>query len=516
MAEAGGRSVRNAPDSPAGGQPRDDAALGVADVMARLSLTRAQVYRLVKDGVLKAGKPDAQLQFSDGDVAAAAEKLAERRKYVDALLHLLTAKLAEHGIDDLADDIPEDTDAALGEAANRLLLASMAAGAGDVYVLPNGGGIRVLARYESGLQEVARVDGDVGNRLKEKLKALAPLPAAEAGQDCAAIFKHTGGDLTAQVRLSVIETLAGEHLHLRFFYSDAARTFESIGFTARQDAVLRGVLSGKPGLFVLAGSDERTMQPQRQALAHHLAALDKLVVAIDRVPNYLSENVVHLDGRQTDEADGADLWQTAIGLCPDAILLDWVAEITPLGTLTAALAAGITVIVQAPAATCAAALEHLVALGVGRLDLARYLAGASESVVMPMLCSACRTPRSVTPADAELLRLPAGAQVYAAVGCEQCENGFNGRRVVWGLVTGKEAEGLVAHAGDAVPRAAASNPPQVADSAPPTAAHGDPYRSDTSLASALRETVLAGVVTSEHAARHLRFVDAPMRTAGQT
>lgn len=488
MAEEDQHSVGNSTDPPADRGSSDTAALGVEDVMARLSLSRAHVYRLVKDGVLNAGKNDAHLAFSECDVAATAKQLSERREKAEALLGILAADLAEHGIDDLPDVSADDYEAVVNEVVEKLFLAGMAARASDIYVMPYEDGDRLLARVAGRLQEIARVDSELGVRIREGLKALAPLPEPESGPGNAAVFKHAAHNLSAVVRLSVTPTLAGDHLHLQLFSANGERSFASLGFTAQQSEVFQELLSGKSGLFVLAGSQARFLQELRLALADYLDSLGKLVVSIGRVPSYLSENSVHLDGRKADEAEDADPWQTALGLCPDAIMLDRIEDSDQAAYVTAALAAGVTIIVHVQRATGAAALQELAELGLGHYELNRYFRAACEFEAVPRLCPDCRAPRAASASEAKELGESASAQLYTAVGCEHCQAGYRGTLPVWGLLCEGDLESAKSPDGEV----------SVIQSG------GKPYSRDTSLAAALRHAALAGETTFRHVEPYLR------------
>ena len=158
--------------------------------MARLSLSRSRVYRLVKDGVLKASKNDAVLTFQEDDVAAAAVELAGRRQRAETLVRIFTTRLAEHGIVDLPEVGIADDEAGSKEAVRRLLLDCMAAQASDFYVNPTASGDKLLVRTLGRIHEVARVEGELGDRLKAELKALASLPDGGSGVSCEAIFRQ--------------------------------------------------------------------------------------------------------------------------------------------------------------------------------------------------------------------------------------------------------------------------------------------------------------------------------------
>lgn len=469
-------------DAKGADSPQAEATLGIEDAMGRLALGRAQVYRLVKDGKLKATKRDALLAFSERDLATAAGILAERRESVADLLRLLAAKLAEQGIDDLPEPCADDITDGVGVAASRILLYGIAARASDLFVMPGEDGDRYLARFEGRLLELARVDRELGNLLKEQLKAMALLPAADAGEHGAIVFKFAHEDWSVQVRMSVLPTMAGEQLHLQPFSANVECSLDAIGLTARQGEVLHEMLADKPGLYVLTGSQHRFVQEQRLALAAYLSSRGRLVVAIDRAAHVRSDDVIHLDGRHAADTDATGPWQTAMGLGPDAIMVDQVEDSNQAAHILAALTAGITVLVHVERATAVAGITALTELGLARDELCRYLRAATEFVVVPRLCTDCREPRTMRAEEVQALGEPETKQVYIAAGCDQCDDGFRGSRAVWGLLLASDLEFADSLDGEA-------NLKRGGD---------ESLSSDTSLAAAMRCAALSGDTTFDH------------------
>ena len=472
-----------------GGKGQQDATiLRIDDVMSQLSLSRAQVYRLVKDGILKASKSDASLEILESDVAAAADNLAAQRETVEWWLRLFAERLAEWGIVDLPDIDLEEVGSGVEEMVSRLLLDCMAAKSSDFYLMPAVSGDRLLVRNQGQLQEIGRVESDFGNLLRVELKALAPLPEEAIGQQSESIFSHTADQHSAQVRLSVLSTPTGEHIHLQFFYTGVEQTLEEIGYTSRQREELHRLLAGKPGLLLLAGSHDRIMQEQRAALANHLSTSGKLIVAIDRRLNFQSGYTIHIEDRGADGSFDADPWQTAMRLCPDVLMLNAVRDSADIEALVAAISAGIMVIAEVPCATSVAAVERLAGLGLGQREMSRHFLAASEFCLIPGLCPACRTSRLVNAKEAKHLRVPASTQLWEAAGCVHCEGGYRGNRPVWGMLLGNDVD-FLDPCEDSV-----MQPPMVEEL----------FSSDVSLTVALRSAALAGDATLEHISPMLR------------
>ena len=468
--------------------------------MAQLALSRAQVYRKVKEGTLKATKTDATLQFLAGDVQAAAIEQTSQRETVAQWLRVFADRLAKSGVTDLSSPEEPDDDAALVELGRRIVLNGIVAQASDIYVQPTASDDRLLIRSDGRIHEVGRLDSALGRLLKAKLKALAPLPQANTDRANESIFLHAHGKRSYQVRLGVVPTLAGEQLQLQFCHWSEEPTLESIGYSQQQVAALRDLLAGRPGLVVLTGTQDLVADEQRLALARSLGTRGCLIVAVDRRLHYRSERIMQLAGASDDGPSFTDHWQTALRLRPDAIILDTLQDTTEARALFAAIAAGITVIVQVPTATNVEALEYLVQLELSRSDLSRHLLVVSERRSLPRICPVCRTPRPCTDEEALLLRVSAATRIFEAAGCDHCDGGYRGLRTVYGLLVGDDACATAIRSAE-----------------PLATALEDSRLSPTlSLASALRAAALAGEVAFEHVQSSLResIEWPPMPTAG--
>ena len=180
MAEKAQHSRAERRDTAIRENQQETAVLTLEEVMAQLSLSRAQVYRKVKEGTLKATKTDATLQFLAGDVQAAAVEQTSQRETVTDWLRVFADRLAKSGVTDLPSPEEPDDDAALAELGRRIVLDGIVAQASDIYVQPTASDDRLLIRSDGRVHEVGRLDSTIGRLLKAKLKTLAPLPQMNA------------------------------------------------------------------------------------------------------------------------------------------------------------------------------------------------------------------------------------------------------------------------------------------------------------------------------------------------
>ena len=422
--------------------PESAATIGIEEVMVRLSLSRAEVYRKVMDKLLSATKAAGVLRFLEKDVSAyAAAHVEAQAQFEAALKHWLDffgSRLAGHGVVELPDVSEVTTDEKATELARRLVVDGMLSNVDDLYVDPLHSGDRVLLRSDGRLSELCLLEASVSTLLKGKLKALAPLP--EDGGVGQAVFRQTHDGREYQIRLTVVPSLLGEHLHLLFYDSQDAPTLESLGYSSAQGVCLRSLLSGRPGLFLMVGAADPTGGRHRLALADLLSTTGRLVVSLEHRIQYRSELLVQLEIRAEDGdanatvENGFDaLWRMALGMGPDVLFIDEVRNAGEAQSLPEAVHAGSLVVAQVRAAGGVEALVQLRDYELNRDGLARSLLGLVERMGMRRLCGHCRARRPVEADEAALLDVSEDAAVWEARGCDVCGDGYFGRRMLYGV-----------------------------------------------------------------------------------
>ena len=460
--------------------------VSIEAAMDRLSATRAQVYRMIKAGTLKATKVDAVLRFAEDDLSKTLSERAEGREAVAKLLSVIADKLTDAGVTDLLEIDDQDEDKTIEELARRLTLYGVASGATDIFVTPSATCDRLLVRRDGRVLEVGSLESELASLLKTKLKALASLSTAETGKRGEAVFSQAHGEHSSQVRIGVFPGSLGEQVHLQFHDPGKCPTFKGIGYSPRQTTVLQQLLNGQPGLFVLAGSHDQNAYGQRLAIAHYLNRQGRIVVSIERRLNFRIDDAMQLSLANSDEQDPADQWLGAMQLRPDAIMLDTIQDSADARAVHSAIAAGVLIVLQVPAASTSAALNHLLELDGDPIQLARNLLAVSEYSSPLKLCSNCRSPRPCTEEEGRLLGVSPNSQIFEATGCDRCARGYQGNRTVYGLLPREDA--LVA----AIRGEGSLN----------ALIGGGTLAPALSLSSALREVTLSGEVEIEHV-RHL-------------
>ena len=468
------------------------------EAVDKLGLSRPEIYRRVQDQALKGEKSDRSLCFDPEEIGRYAEVLEQERGLlqgaIDRWLAFFAGRLADRPwavIEDVADKPVAEQVAEIGE---RILQDALGEGARDVYFDPLYAGLRLLYSVEH-CREVARFEDCLTEPLGTWLKELTVLAEAapdrlgeglvEAGEEAVpaqlseGLARKTWGEVGCQLRLTEVPSTLGSHFHLHLFTDYEGTRLEDLGYMPEQAERLRREFGARPGLFLLVGSGGPEDERHRLVLARDWADAGRLVVCLDHRVGYRAEQLVQLELRDGASPDFKTLWQAALDMSPDVVVLDEVRDVDQAQALLEGVRSGAVVLAQMRAGNIIEAVQKLLEFEIDRAALSRVLLGGTDKAVVRRLCPQCAQRRLLRDEEAARLNAAVGDGVGTPAGCSACGNGFVGRRPVYGLWPA-DAE-LAAWIAD----------PQ-AD--PPLAPIGS-----ESLTAALRRAVLDGEATPEEA-----------------
>ncbi|MYF91837.1 MAG: hypothetical protein F4184_06930 [Gemmatimonadetes bacterium] len=452
------------------------------EAVDKLGLSRPEIYRRVQDEALKGEKSDRCLRFAVEEIERYAAVLEQERdllqKSIDRWLAFFAERLADYPwavIEDVADKPVTEQMAELGE---RILQDALGEGAQDVYFDPLDAGLRLL--YSVGrCQEVARFDACLTAPLETWLKGLAVLEEAVPERLGEGLIRKTWGETGCQLRVPEVPTTLGSHFHLHLFTDYEGTSLEDLGYMPEQAECLRREFGARPGLFLLIGSGVPEDERNRLVLARNWADAGRLVVCLDHRIRYRAEQLVQLELRDEAGPDFKTLWQAALDMSPDVVVLDEVRDADQAQALLEGVQSGTMVLVQVRAGNMIEAVQKLLDFEIDRAALGRALLGGVDKAVVRRLCPQCARRRPLRDDELARLGLAVGDGVGTPVGCSACGDGYVGRRSVYGLwLADTELAAWVAD-------------PQIDSPLPPIGPE--------SLTEVLRRAVLDGEATPEEA-----------------
>ncbi|HHI75893.1 MAG TPA: type IV-A pilus assembly ATPase PilB [Gammaproteobacteria bacterium] len=343
---------------------------------------------------------------------------------------------------DVVDEEQEDQDAAaLGvddapvvRYVNKVLLDAINNGASDIHFEPYEKDFRVRFRQDGILSDVAHPPVNLAPRLIARLKVMARLNTAERrvpqdGRIKLALSRNRAIDF----RVNTCPTLYGEKVVLRILDSSAAKVgVDALGFEEKQKEDFLAAIHKPYGMILVTGP---TGSGKTVTLYTALNLLNKTEVNIStaedpveiQVPGINQVNVNPKTGLTFAEALRAFLRQD-----PDIVMVGEIRDLETAEIAVKAAQTGHLVLSTLHTNDAPQTLTRLANMGIPPFNIASSVHLILAQRLARRLCEHCKQPDDL--AREALLKegfteadLKGDWQVYKAVGCDKCTNGYKGR-----------------------------------------------------------------------------------------
>jgi general secretion pathway protein E len=344
------------------------------------------------------------------------------------------------------DDIESLRDLASGapvvRAVNDLLEKAIELRASDIHIEPFSTGLVVRMRIDGLLRPVAAPAGVLPQAVISRIKIVANLNIAERRlpQDGAARLR--AGRTDVDIRVAIMPTQHGESAVIRILPKDRGLLVaEKLGFSPRDDAMLRRLLKLPHGMIVITGP---TGSGKTTTLATILSVLNEPIRKILTIEDPVEYEIPGVNQSQTKPAIGltfAAALRSFVRQDPDVIMVGEVRDSETAHVAVHAALTGHLVLTTLHTETAAAAVPRLLDLGVEGYLLRSVLRAVIAQRLVRQLCERCKSSRVLAEADlAEDPRLVtfgfgAGEVIHEPCGCERCGGtGYRGRLGVFELL----------------------------------------------------------------------------------
>jgi type IV pilus assembly protein PilB len=348
-------------------------------------------------------------------------------------------------------------DAPIVRFINKVMLDAIKKGASDIHFEPYERSYRIRFRLDGVLKEVAAPPVQLAIKLAARLKVMSRLDIAERrvpqdGRIKMKISKNRAIDF----RVSTCPTLFGEKIVMRILDpSSAMLGIDALGYEPFQKKLYMDCLARPHGMILVTGP---TGSGKTVSLYTGLNILNtedtNISTAEDPVeimlPGINQVNVNPKVGLTFPGALRAFLRQD-----PDVIM---VGEIRDLETAEIAIKAAQTghlVLSTLHTNDAPKTLTRLVDMGVKPYAIATSVSLIIAQRLARRLCNSCKAPMKI-PAEAlkkegfEDEEIANGLQIYTAVGCSNCTDGYKGRTGLYEVMPVSEEIGRIIMTGGSV------------------------------------------------------------------
>jgi len=338
----------------------------------------------------------------------------------------------DSGVDAKGDDTP------VVKFVNKVLVDAIRKGASDIHFEPYEDDYRVRLRIDGLLKMVARAPVKLNQRIAARLKVMAQLDIAEkrVPQD-GRIKLNLSKTKQIDFRVSTLPTLFGEKVVLRILDGSAAKLgIDKLGYEPDQQKLFLDAIHKPYGMVLVTGP---TGSGKTVSLYTALGILNDETRNISTAEDPVEIRLPGVNQVQQNNKRGmtfAAALRSFLRQDPDIIM---VGEIRDLETAEIAIKAAQTghmVLSTLHTNDAPQTIARLMNMGIAPYNITSSVTLVIAQRLARRLCSNCKRPANL-PAHALLAegftqeQLDAGIQLYEAVGCDECTEGYKGRTGIY-------------------------------------------------------------------------------------
>jgi len=338
----------------------------------------------------------------------------------------------DSGIDAKGDDTP------VVKFVNKVLVDAIRKGASDIHFEPYEDDYRVRFRIDGLLKTVAKAPVKLNQRIAARLKVMSQLDIAEkrVPQD-GRIKLNLSKSKQIDFRVSTLPTLFGEKIVLRILDGSAAKLgIDKLGYEPEQQKLFLEAIHKPYGMVLVTGP---TGSGKTVSLYTALGILNDDTRNISTAEDPVEIRLPGVNQVQQNNKRGmtfAAALRSFLRQDPDIIM---VGEIRDLETAEIAIKAAQTghmVLSTLHTNDAPQTIARLMNMGIAPFNITSSVTLVIAQRLARRLCSSCKRPVQL-PENALLAegftasQIDAGVDLYEAVGCDECTEGYKGRTGIY-------------------------------------------------------------------------------------
>lgn len=368
--------------------------------------------------------PSRQSDLTSGQgVAFDTEKDAD----LDEELHAGLGSGLSSSLNDQADDAP------VVKFVNTILRDAVRKRASDIHFEPFEESFRVRFRIDGLLHEVAQPPLNLRGRIASRLKVMARMDISERRlpQDGTIKVQLDDGE-DIDFRVNSLPTVYGEKIVLRLLGSRSARLgIEQLGFSPDQRRLFEAALASPQGMILVTGPTGSGKTVTLYTGIHQLNAVERNICTAEDPVEIKLSGINQVNVAPRIGLDFANALRAFLRQDPDVVMVGEVRDRETAEIAIKAAQTGHLVLSTLHTNSAADTLSRLSNMGIEAFNIASAVSLIVAQRLARRLCSQCRSPvtlpvevlvqRGLTQAEADT------AQLYEAVGCRHCTQGYKGR-----------------------------------------------------------------------------------------
>lgn len=327
------------------------------------------------------------------------------------------------------------SDAPVIRIVNAMLARAVDERASDLHIEPTADGLVVRLRVDGRLRALEPpIPARLRDAVVSRAKLLAGLDIAERRLPQDGRIAHAVRGQEVDFRVATTPTAHGESVVIRVL--DRAQVqldFEALGFDAHALSALRPLLAAPNGMLLVTGPTGSGKTTTLYAALAEVNTPDRKLMTIEDPVEYQLAGVQQVQIQPGIGLTFARALRSFLRHNPNIVM---VGEIRDLETAQVAIQVALTghlILSTLHTNDAASGVTRLLDMGVEDYLIASTCNGILAQRLVRTLCSNCREPYQVGPAQAEGLGLGEGEPVtlFRSRGCQSCgSSGFKGRTTI--------------------------------------------------------------------------------------
>lgn len=321
-----------------------------------------------------------------------------------------------------------DSDAPVVNLVNTILLKAYTVGTSDIHIEPFETYLNIRFRVDGQLLQYMELEPGLASQLATRIKILSELDIAERRIPQDGNFKVAIGGRDVGIRVSVLPTVFGEKLVLRFLAQEAKLdNVGSFGMNDRNFASISRILGSPHGILYVTGptgsGKTTTLYMIIETMAQKQINISTIEDPVERNLHAVSQVQVNVKAGLTFAAGLRSLLRQD----PDVILIGETRDAETASIAVTAAITGHLVFSTLHTNDAVSSITRLADMGLKSYLIASAVAGIVAQRLVKKICVECKEAYETTEMERNIL----GADVqylHRGAGCTVCgKTGYKGR-----------------------------------------------------------------------------------------
>lgn len=331
------------------------------------------------------------------------------------------------------EEMLEVTTAPIVKLINSIIEQAMRGKASDIHIEPSHNDIRVRFRVDGDLKEIMTLPKSNLSAIVTRVKIIGRMDIAEKRipQDGRVEMRFSDNEI--DLRISTLPTVYGEKIVLRILdKSNFNFTKEGLGFSTENLNKLDSMIGQPYGMLLVTGPTGSGKTTTLYTILRELNVQTKNVITVEDPVEYKLKGINQIQVNAKAGLTFAAGLRSILRQDPDTIMIG---EIRDGETAEIAVRAAITghlVLSTLHTNDSPSTIARLIDMGLEPYLVSSAVIGIISQRLVKLLCPKCKEKYIASLSEKKIMGINEEKEIelYKAVGCNSCNNGYRGRAAV--------------------------------------------------------------------------------------